>query len=60
MSNIIHMETERVRQVASDVIQSNNQVENRIASLSSIVNGLPWEGGDREQFVSDFTSLVKK
>jgi hypothetical protein len=59
MSNIIHMDTDKVRETATLIIQGADQLERQVQTVSSAIMGIPWEGPIREQFVNETSALVR-
>jgi uncharacterized protein YukE len=60
MSTIIHMETEKVNQAASQLVQTGERMDARVNSLSRTVQAMGWEGPTREQYMAEFSILVQR
>ena len=60
MSQIIHMDTEVVSNFANSIKKSSNYIEEKTNSLAGILKSMPWEGGSREELVSQAGAVVNK
>jgi hypothetical protein len=60
MGKIIRMDTEQTRQVANQLIRAAGEMEEEISATLRRVKGIPWQGGARDQFVSELSSLSQK
>ena len=59
MSPIIRMETDSVQAVAQKLDQTALNIQREVSVLGNSIHGLDWQGGAREQFISDFSRLEK-
>ena len=60
MSQIIHMDTEVVSNFANSIKKSSNYIEEKTNSLAGILKSMPWEGGSREELVSQTGAVLNK
>lgn len=58
MSKIIHMDTEKVRAFYSHTTSQFDEMEEMLAETGKRIRAIPWEGGSRERFVSDYSRLA--
>jgi uncharacterized protein YukE len=60
MSNIIHMETDEVRMAAEKLDRTSIDIYQMILNLGNSIRSLNWQGGGRDEFVSEFGQLEKR
>ena len=60
MSKIIHMDTERVLQIASQLIWAGEELDGHTRTMSRRIRAIPWEGSDRERYIGQFSSLTQR
>lgn len=57
MSNLIQMDTERVRSFISHANFQLDEMESAIVILENRVKSIPWEGRSRDEYVANFLSV---
>jgi len=60
MSQIIHMDTEVVSNFANSIKKCSNYIEENTNALAGILKSMPWEGGSREELVSQSGAVLNK
>lgn len=58
MSKIIHMDTERVRSFAVQATLQLDEMEEMLIETGKRIRSIPWEGGSRNRFMSDYSQLA--
>lgn len=60
MSSVIHLETDKAREVAKLLDKTANEIQNEILSIGGKLRGLSWQSPARDAFISEYGQVEKK